>query len=769
MNRMTIGQKIGYGFGLVLLLLATAGLLSYQGVGSIVKNAGQVIDGNQLDGNLAQKEVDHLNWAGSVNALLTDDRIHELNVQTDPHKCAFGKWLYGPERRQAEKLVPSLAPLFKRIEAPHAQLHDSAIKIADSYHSCDLMLPGFLAEKLSDHLSWSGQVCQFLLDNGQDLTVQTDPTKCAFGQWYHSAEAQKAVAENKELAALFAAIDEPHKALHASALEIKKHYRKVHPGLEGALLRRISDHRRWAEAVAEGVMLHKSKLGVETDPTNCALGKWLNSKQASEYTASFPELKKILDGMVGSHEKLHESAISIQKELTTENWAKARQIFIDSTRPALDAVVGSLEKAVALENELVKGRQAAIAVYQDSTLSLMRKTAAILTKMKEAAEASNAGMLKARDIYAHQTMPSLAKTQRLLNDIRVEARRNIMTDQVMLSEAITTKLSVTIVSLAAIILGVILAVFIVRGVSAVLRNISGNLSAGSEQVAAAATQVASASQQLAEGASEQAASLEETSSSMEEMSSMVQSNADNSVKADELMNEAKGVIDRMGGDMAQMAESMDGIASSGREISKIVKSIDEIAFQTNLLALNAAVEAARAGEAGAGFAVVADEVRALALRAAAAANSTQELIEDTVTRINTGSELVGAAREGFAQVANAAERAAKLVQEIASSSNEQAEGITQINQALTQMDGVVQQTAASAEESASSSEELDAQARTMQGVVVELMCLIDGQKSIRPSRPALSDNTRRKPALRGKMKAIKADQVIAMDDELSDF
>ena len=106
---------------------------------------------------MAQKEVDHLNWAKAVNSLLTDDRVKELNVQTDPHKCAFGKWLYGPGRREAEMLVPGLAPLFKQIEAPHAHLHDSAIEIKDSYRSCDLMLPGFLAEKLSDHLHWSAK------------------------------------------------------------------------------------------------------------------------------------------------------------------------------------------------------------------------------------------------------------------------------------------------------------------------------------------------------------------------------------------------------------------------------------------------------------------------------------------------------------------------------------------------------------------------------------------------------------------------------------
>ena len=115
-KNMTIGKKIGTGFGIIIIFLIGLAAISFTGVGSIVKDAEEVIDGNKLDGNLAQKEVDHLNWANQVNALLTDENVTSLDVQIDDHKCGFGKWLYGDGRKHAEYLVPSLAPFLKEID-----------------------------------------------------------------------------------------------------------------------------------------------------------------------------------------------------------------------------------------------------------------------------------------------------------------------------------------------------------------------------------------------------------------------------------------------------------------------------------------------------------------------------------------------------------------------------------------------------------------------------------------------------------------------------
>lgn len=269
--------------------------------------------------------------------------------------------------------------------------------------------------------------------------------------------------------------------------------------------------------------------------------------------------------------------------------------------------------------------------------------------------------------------------------------------------------------------------FLVQSTVRPIYRVIEGLTACAGQVAFASEEILSASRELAQGSSEQAAASEETAASLEEMSAMAHGNAGNANQADVFVKNVRELFRKTDTFMAELRASMEEISKAGKETSKIISTIDGIAFQTNLLALNAAVEAARAGDAGAGFAVVAAEVRNLALRVTDEARNTSLLIEGIVKKIREGGEIASKTNEAFVEVAKQTATVESLIAEIAAASDDQRQGIEQMGRAMNEADKITQKNAANSEQTASASEQMRNQSERMKGFVRALVVLVGGR------------------------------------------
>ena len=288
-----------------------------------------------------------------------------------------------------------------------------------------------------------------------------------------------------------------------------------------------------------------------------------------------------------------------------------------------------------------------------------------------------------------------------------------------------------VISLGVMVLVCVLAgVFTRKSIVRPLQESAGVLSSCAETMRNTSEDMSESASVIAERTSSQAASLEESAASLEEITAIARNNTDNTAEANVLVQDTQDVIEDVNGLMKRMAVSMQDISSSGEEIRKVVKTIDEIAFQTNLLALNAAVEAARAGEAGAGFAVVADEVRNLAMRAAQAAADTTEMITGVLQKIDDGASLVQDSTNSFQEVHVRSVKVASLTKEIKEAITEQGIGIKQINGAINLMDQATQENAATAGDSANLAVGIQNDAGQLLVVARQISDLIDGENAV---------------------------------------
>ena len=451
--------------------------------------------------------------------------------------------------------------------------------------------------------------------------------------------------------------------------------------LRAEIGQRLVDHLNWAAKAGEFLTnSNLTRLDVQKDPRQCGFGKWYYGKDRIAAEEAVPELKTLFAAIEKPHNRLHASASAVEEKLAAGEQG---------------AAVGA-------------ARTEAVAIYRD------------------------------------ETKASLAEVETLLDEIRQTVAKKVKTEEGLLAKARTTRFGVLALSVASLLLGLVLAVFLSRGITrplvlaaqfasrlsegdlavsidatsndetgqllAAMRNTAERLRDTVTEVKRASDNVASGSQQLSassdtlsQGATDQASSVEEVSSSMEQMASNIRQNADNAQET-ERMAQKSATDARDGG------EAVSKTVSAMKDIAIKISIIEEIARQTNLLALNAAIEAARAGEHGKGFAVVAAEVRKLAERSQKAAAEISELSTSSVAVSEKAGQLL-------AKIVPDIQRTAELVQEITAACREQDAGAGQINKAIQQLDQVIQRNAGASQEMASTSEELAAQAEQLQGTV----------------------------------------------------
>lgn len=496
-KHIKITKKIGIGIGTVVFLLGVMSIISYLGVEGIVLDAREVIGGNRLSGILAQKEVDHLNWVADVSRLFTDESLTSLDVETDHHACSFGKWLCSDSRKEAQSLIPELAPLLKAIETPHRELHASAIAIKKALKKNHGDLAQVLSNHLADHINWVGHLNKAVAEEAGGMYTCQNRLQDASGKAIDMIQSIRGIETpglNQKQAVLnslrqmrFGSLEDDYFFVLDTTGVVVMH--PLRSSLEGKNLRDTEDKNgrkpfdgmlRTPFNAGQGFGAFDQSLfnGLKPSPMlvfakKFALWDWVICACLHVDSTNQKLMARVSDVAQGKPFKLNIELNPDQCNFGKYLSAPETRALISSF-PELQPVLKQLAQdhrklhQTAWEIETAINDMDmpwAINVLVNKTQPSLAKVYSLFHQAIDAETRLTRSRIDAQEIFTTRTIPAMGQVKRIMADIQKKIRQAVLTDEQMLSHARAVRSRVLFMGIAAILIGIGLTFFISRSIS----------------------------------------------------------------------------------------------------------------------------------------------------------------------------------------------------------------------------------------------------------------------------------------------------------------